>query len=281
MSPVPTGVPTLSIGWLEELAAAVLDLEARGADAQWARLGTTLDVSARWSGLALDGETLYFTTTQGYLGRIGVDGLNPERTWTYVGGEPSCIAVTETHIYWASNSAKNIGRANIDGSGVEEEWVKTASHILALVVVGDLMYFQRTDNEISRMTLTGELEEAWLGLPGPYELPALASDGTYLFFAWEGESDGQVGSLLGRLHLADIEAELEPLVLSSYTPGSLIAQGDYLYWAGSLGMGRCRIDGSQLQEAYLRTEVGYGGLTSNASRIWWLNPPFVGRFTFP
>jgi hypothetical protein len=96
--------------------------------------------------LVTNGTHLFWATYKGSIGRTNIDGTGSDPTFIapdHLSEGQKSIAVDATRIYWASplgwgtssaDSHARIGRANIDGTGVNEEFLNEDVHPLALVV---------------------------------------------------------------------------------------------------------------------------------------------------
>jgi hypothetical protein len=89
-------------------------------------------VSAAY-GVASDSTRLYWTETDGSVWRSS--GQNPAWEEFITGASsPRGLAVDPTHIYWANASIGSIGRASVDGSGVNESFITGASNPVSVAV---------------------------------------------------------------------------------------------------------------------------------------------------
>src|SRR5262249_4411359 len=64
------------------------------------------------------------------------------------------IAVDGTHIYWANNSAFTIGRANLDGTGVNQNFITDAgADVRSVAVDATSIYWAEYNGSIRRANL--------------------------------------------------------------------------------------------------------------------------------
>ncbi|HXQ88729.1 MAG TPA: hypothetical protein VN733_03735 [Solirubrobacterales bacterium] len=89
-------------------------------------------------GLAADSQYLYWGS-QGAIGRVRLDGLFGQPAFITGVGGVGAIAVDSAHVYWTDWREgmvySTIGRAGIDGSGVNRSWIPTETFNLGGVAV--------------------------------------------------------------------------------------------------------------------------------------------------
>ena len=231
------------------------------------------------SGIALDASHVYWGNfNAGTIGRANLDGTKVEQNFIPDAGRyPGGVAVDDAHIYWGNGekptdspllSAGSIGRANLDGTGVEKQFIAGGS-ILNLGVseprspAVNASHIYWTDigpapTTIGRANLDGTaIDGAFiefpLGSPGTIPL-AVAVDNDHLYWAnlGEGASDGTIGR-------ANIDGTgLERNFLTGMgTPVALTVDDAHIYWAnggtaahvGSVG--RAHLDGTGTEPNFI------------------------------
>lgn len=117
----------------------------------------TADIAGKGGvGIAFDSvnNKIYFTDFEndgdGKVWRMNLDGTNMEQLVSGI-DEPYNIAINieDGKIYWADNSG-NISRANLDGSGLEREFIHIADgqmRGIAFDSKNKIIYFQEVNNE--------------------------------------------------------------------------------------------------------------------------------------
>lgn len=111
---------------------------------------------------------------------------------------PTPTSSGQGHIYWASYRDGTIGRANLDGSGVNPSFVTGATSPCGVAVFGSYIYWGNDkDDTIGRANLdgTGVNPKFITGTGGAC---TVASDGRYLY--WSTRFGGEGGSI-GRANL--------------------------------------------------------------------------------
>ena len=178
------------------------------------------------------------------------------------GSAPAPVAASQTpistwtHIYWANHLNGTIGRANIDGTEVNQRFVVGRPGMCGLAVVGDYIYWANDDeNTIGRVKLDGTGASQTL-VTSTGGACGLASDGTYLF--WTTRNGSEEGSI-GRSKLDGTEED-EAFVQQVMPPsliGIAVGQG-FIFWGSAAdAVGCVRTDG--------RFANGYCASLSNPS----------------
>ena len=149
-------------------------------------------------GVATDSRFIYWTqgdSTNGSVGRANLNGSAANQLFIphEAGvGDPSGIAVTPSAIYW-QHDGNEIGRANIDGSGVDPNFISATTSSCGLAADSNFLYFLNTGGtRIGRASLDGSsvapdfasIPEAFCGLSADYD---------YLY--WASDSGNTVGAV--------------------------------------------------------------------------------------
>ncbi len=71
-------------------------------------------------------------------------------------GALTLAAPADAFVYWASNTTSSIGRANLDGTGVNETFITVGGHPQAVAVDGQYVYWSTIEpGTIGRAKLDG------------------------------------------------------------------------------------------------------------------------------
>ena len=200
-------------------------------------------------GLAADGEHLYWGG-QGSIGRAGLDGS--DRAPGFITGladsRQSSLAVDSEHLYWVEPTNDSIGRAKLDGTGVDERFIETA--FPASVAVDDAhVYWSGVGGAIGRANVDGTgVEENFItgaNLPG-----AVAVDAGHVYWTNFG------ADTIGRANLDGFDLD-QSWIAPASDPLGLAVDDAHVYWTGPLSgqVGRANLDGSQIDQEFM-TKVG-------------------------
>jgi hypothetical protein len=153
-------------------------------------------------GIATDGTYLYWTNqSTNRIGRASVDGsaANANFIVTYSGtlADPLGLALDPDHIYWTScdfsqdcRDGDQVGRANLDGSGVNPTFLSGAPHTVGLAVDGSHIYWADEAGPHDQSEIRHAIGRANLDGTGviasfiPATFPqGVAADGTYVYWS--------------------------------------------------------------------------------------------------
>ena len=137
-------------------------------------------------GVAVDAGHVYWASGGGGIGRANLDGSGVEQSFVTVGGcvpSPTAVAVNATHIYWVNGGldcgydlSGSVGRANLDGSGVEQD-IAAAYHPRGIAVNASHVYWTNY-GALARANLDGSAVDLLFGsIAGPHEAADFVLDG--------------------------------------------------------------------------------------------------------
>ncbi len=116
-------------------AIARADLDGSNVDPHF------IDAGFSPCGVAVDDEHVYWADFDNgggdTIGRADIDGSNPDPDFiTTAAGASVCgLAVDQSHIYWGTTySTGDVGRANLDGTGIDNHFVAEAEHSCGVAV---------------------------------------------------------------------------------------------------------------------------------------------------
>jgi hypothetical protein len=243
--------------------------------------------------IAVDHSQVYWT-------QILDDGMDPplgirranldgSRVETIVGGDGDevgllgAIAVGAGHLYWASDGG--ISRANLDGSAVERFFIPASAY--DLVVAGRHIYWT-WGSAIGRARLDGSgVEPFFITRTGSVRL---AVGDRYIYWAWRPGAGRSCGGgppsppcrppeqVIGRAKLdgSDVDRRfISDLPVGSSEYATAIAvDGGHIYWTDGGGghIGRARVDGTHVEEAFIRNTSGPTDVAVAGGQLYWTNP---------
>jgi hypothetical protein len=227
----------------------------------------------------------------GSIGRVSLDGTNPDPDLTRTTANPNYVATDQSHVYWAAGTA--IGRMDRDGSNVIPAFITSANPITGVAVNGTHIYWAQPAGQIGRANLDGSgvTDNFVTGLAAstPQGLAVSANDAD-LYWGWNagvghvataspgtpdpafiaggGQTFGVAvdashiyysnfgGGAIGR---ADIDGGNKdnafiPGIGSADGPWGVAVDSGFVYWVNSLSrsLGRARLDGTQASHSWVR-----------------------------
>ena len=95
------------------------------------------------------------------------------------------MAVDAGHVYWADQTGESIGRANIDGSGVNSSFITGVGKATGLAVNGSSIYWSTIAGTVGRAAIngTGKNVSFISGPSGPALPCGVAVDAGHVYWA--------------------------------------------------------------------------------------------------
>jgi hypothetical protein len=165
-------------------------------------------------------------------------------------------------VYWANLSDGTIGRANDDGSSVDQEFIISASDVSRLGIDGEHVYW--TNGEaIGRAKLDGSgVEQEFIS--GVARPGGLAVDGAHVYWT------DFTGNAIGRANLDG--SGVEPTFSSRpNSPNGVAVAGGHVYWPDEHSIGRANLDGSYVNRNFITGAASPGGVALDGAHVYWTN----------
>lgn len=201
--------------------------------------------------------------------------LHVQVTRNFITGadQPEGVAVYGGYIYWINHDiAASIGRANLNGTGVNESFVPSEAssglsdinYATGLTVTASYIYWADTNqNSIARASTAtgGDVQQFITGLSAPR---GVAVSGPYIY--WANDLDN---GTIGRANLDGSDVNND-FISGALGPCMLTVSGNYIYWTDSGGgtsgtsVGRARLDGAGVTQHYVNGASGPCGVAVNS-----------------
>lgn len=204
----------------------------------------------------------------------------------------------EAFIYWTSAGA--VGRANLDGTGINPHFIHRAGDSGDVAVDPGHLYWtvaptDYTDlGEIARANLDGtKVEKDFISGSGP-----LAVDQDHIFWSWNGGHPTIFSSAIGRANIDGTGVDLGFLRLGDPV-GPVAVGASHIYWGQFpdpvccapgftpvAAIGRANLGGSAIDPDFIRLPFAFpGDVVVDAAHIYWINasrpqepsPATIGR----
>jgi virginiamycin B lyase len=255
--------------------------------------------STRWSSRAC------FTTRQLGTGRWpnlwdpsrcrSLPATRPREAPEKMRGMGSRIVSDRLNIYWTNNFTGTIGRAQLDGTGIDESFIIGAQNLIAVAVHGDHIYWTNVgpgglgNGPIGRARLDGtKVEQDWIIAGGP---AGVVVEGEHIYWTNDGEAGALGGGQsVGRARLDGTHVE-QSFITGASNPNGIAANRTHVYWAnaGSGTVGRAKLDGTEVNQSFI-TEgfivsppgdpidaIGPVGLAIDCDHLYWTTDGAIGR----
>ncbi len=210
------------------------------------------------------------------ISRSANDGTSVQPEFFCVGRGPSYgIALDRSHVYWTNYEKGTIGRARLNGTAVESEFITGASNPWGVAVSGGYVYWvNKGAGTIGRANLDGSevTQEFIKRLYTPYEVVV---NGQYIYWnSFEGS--------IGRASIDGLFVEPTFIEAESAAWGLALDSG-HLYWVNDDdSISRANLDGTGTNPAFIRNigssqNLQIVGLAVDAHHVYWKNWRFLGR----
>jgi HYR domain len=211
-------------------------------------------------------------------------GVNP--SFIATGGSARDVLVTDAYIYWILRNERRIGRANLDGSGANANFIVLPSPTEPF---GGIPGGLATDGTSLYWTIAAD-EPALVGF-----VSKAALDGTMISRLLVNTGKGPVGIAAsgGKLYWANTDANSigtanndgtglnQSFITNSVSPYGVEVAGGSIYYANfgnGKSIGRANLDGSSQNPNFIITtdaapvaNQGVTGLTSDSTYLYWAN----------
>ena len=152
--------------------------------------------------------------------------------------------------------AGTIGRANVNGGGVEHDFITGADNPIQVAVDGSHVYWVNSDTATSTETIGranlegGEVNQSFIALSPASVLCGVAVDSSHVY--WSDDN----GERIGRANLAG--GEVDESFIHANGPCELALDSSLIYWAsqGTAAIGRANLDGSGIDESFIPAAAG-------------------------
>jgi virginiamycin B lyase len=223
------------------------------------------------------------TLSQVSLGAAGAASLNASKVPLFIPTVDHArgVAVSGSKVYWTNtwltpigppNNNTTIGSSNLDGTGVNQNFITGANTPSGIVVVGSFIYWSNNGtNSIGRANIngTGVNQSFITGANGPV---GLASDGTFLYWT------NYVGNSIGRANVSGATATgvNQSFIATAPGPYGVTTDGTLLFWSiygpdTGFPIGRSNVNGTGVTPAFITTPVAPTGIAVSNNRLYWSN----------
>ena len=218
------------------------------------------------------------------LGRANNDNTGSS---TFVGGAgvnyPIGVAVNSSHIYWVNEGAPtapvgrmSIGRANLNNTGVNPDFIIPSVRPTGVAVDGTYIYYTQVDGKIVRAPLDQSSGPQTI-VSGLGVLWGVAVDSNYVYWA-EPDQDR-----IGRIRRDLTGGQEDGWLTGLQEPRGVAVNGTHIFWsnsgfgfpnAGSIG--RARLDGGDFTNAFVFPNGNLNtdrpcGVAVDSTYIYWAN----------
>jgi virginiamycin B lyase len=226
----------------------------------------------------------------------------------------SGVAPAGAYVYWSNLSdAGAIGRADLDGIGVDDGFIRPGGHTEGISVDGEHIYWANPSaGAIGRTSLNGgNVDPGFItGIGKPILVAVDAAhiywstrtsrtigranlDGTGVdtnFITGLSDPDGvavdgahiywtnYTGGTIGRANLDGTEVD-QAFIVGGSEPPDIAVDDAHIYWSnyGALTVGRASLDGTNVDQSFITGTGHPAGVAVDGAHIYWSEDNTVGR----
>jgi virginiamycin B lyase len=187
-------------------------------------------------------------------------------------------ARADAFVYW-TNSGSNftgpIGRANLDGTGVNRSFIR-ADNAQGVAVDGAHIYWANLDtyngSSIGRANLDGTgVNQSFIGFPvNSPQLMAVDSAHVYWADSFLNNNNQNTG-VISRANLDGSGAIQSFIVVSGAVPDGVAVDAAHIYWTSGNAIGRANLDGTGVNQSFITGANGPWGVAVDGAHIYWVN----------
>jgi Zn ribbon nucleic-acid-binding protein len=175
----------------------------------------------------------------------------------------------EAFVYWTESFGDTIGRANVDGTGVDKRFITGARNPSGVAVDAAHVYWtQSKTNTIGRANLNGTGVDKRFITGADYP-SGVAVDAAHIYWTNQGSGTGG-GTTIGRANLDGTGVD-PSFITGAEDPSGLAVDAAHVYWANFFGdtIGRANLDGTSADKSFI-TRADFGcGVAVDAAHVYW------------
>ena len=174
------------------------------------------------------------------------------------------MALDGSHIYWDNVGGNTIGRANLDGSGVDQRFITGAHAPVGVAVDSGAPGFRANnlDDSIGRANLDGSgVDQSFISAKDPCG-PAV--NATHLYWGTG------LGDTIGRASLSGTGVDRKFISGTTFAC-PLALDAAHLDRAGLSTIGRAKLNGTGVERSFIHGQDLTTGVAVDAAHVYWAN----------
>jgi virginiamycin B lyase len=215
---------------------------------------------------------VYWTEIFGEGGKIGRADLDGTGVDKrfITGAHPNGVAVDATHIYWANWKEHAIGRANLDGTGVDQSFITGVRDPSGVAVDGAHVYWTSGAAKIGRANLDGTDVDPSFITITEFSY-AVAVDAAHIYWSDVG--------MIGRANLDGTGVD-PSFIYTGQSPVGMAVDAENIYWSvvDPSAIGRANLDGTGVDQNFIAGRIfgPFGqsapqGVAVDDAHVYWAN----------
>jgi hypothetical protein len=178
------------------------------------------------------------------------------------------------YVYWGNNYTDTIGRANLDGTDIDQSFIAGAASPTAVAVDLTHVYWGSGTNAIGRANLNGSSPNGSFITGSQVSDPeGMAVDGSYVYWA-NYLSSAPGDPFQGTIGRANIDGSSPQfLIESNYYAfmSGVDVDASHVYWTEGSAVGRADLDGSNVNHSFITGASSPCRVAVDGSHVYWSN----------
>lgn len=193
------------------------------------------------------------------------------------------VAAANADVYWISGgNGDAIGRANDDGTEVNQNFISGLNGEVGLAVGSQYIYWNNGVGTIGRANLSGSgVDQTFI--TGLSELDGVAVNSQYIYWISAAVSACNGAAGIGRANLDGTGVNQGFICGVNAAYGGLAVDSQHIYWGWGGGIASANLNGTGVNENFVTLSPGFsaGGVAVDSQYIYWGSPynvePQIGR----
>ena len=178
-------------------------------------------------------------------------------------------------VYWADYDNGTIGRANLDGTGLDQSFITSADFPVSVAVDASHIYWANegllSGTTIGRANLDGtDVDQSFI--TGANSPGGVAVDASHVY--WTNE----LGDSIGRANLDGSGVDQSFINAGDFPCGPAV-DASHIYWANALSgtIRRANLNGTQVNRHLVDPGFGTCSVAVDAAHVYWAGVTSIGR----
>jgi virginiamycin B lyase len=221
---------------------------------------------------------VYWTTSGGSaadaIGRASSQGQNSNPGFIGLPGRhPQGVAVDASHVYWVEYAAGTIGRADLDGTNVDESFITGADAPQAIAVDSGHVYWTNSlTGSIGRADLDGQNVNQSFVVTPVESVVGLAVDAGHIYWTSSSPFDPLVGAI-GRADIDGTNVD-DDFITGATHPLGVAVDANHIYWSNTFAdsIGRADLDGGNADQTFISSGAVFPrAVALDSGHLYWTN----------
>jgi virginiamycin B lyase len=178
----------------------------------------------------------------------------------------------EAFVYWAHSFGGAIGRANLDGTGVDQSFITGTGQSWGVAVDDAHVYWSNTTGTIGRANLDGtRVDQSFISTLTTGFTWGVAVDAEHVYWANNPVVEPELGTI-GRANLDGTGVDPSFITGTDNHTFGVAVDADHVYWGNydTGTIGRANLDGTGVDNSFIAADDAIG-MAVDADHVYWAN----------